>query len=521
MEIWDEAEREVAVGEVGEIVVCSRGVARGYFNQPELTQAVFRSDPTQPGQRQFKTGDLGWFDEQGLLHSAGRRDRQVKIRGHRVELREIEDRIAEFPGVANVAVGAWSGDDATTRLVANFSVEPGTTVTETSLRNWLRERLPHYMVPGLFRRIDNWPVLASGKIDREALVTPVVSPVLIDQPVGGAGQATTTEVKLIGICRRVFDCETIESNDNFFSLGGDSLHATSLLADIEAELGRKLSVEAILETPTLKELAEKLDAAPELAGNFIKLGGRKGDAVLFLVHGWGGAIAHYLGLAHLLRFAGPIVGLQGNEQFGKTDRPDSVPRLADYYADLILQEYPDKKYIMAGYSAGGVLAYAVAVALRAKGHPVELLVALDSRPNGLSLHRRGGMMWPYFRSRLSFHWKRLRGLKSRALLQYFTGRAQASVNLAKSVVRPVAPGQDYYIDMLNRHRLEPCEIPTAVVQCNRTREQLIEGWQYLSAGRAREHVLHGCHEHMLKGEALVKLVGMFERILDEHHISPK
>ena len=522
LQLWDENEELVEQpGEIGEIVVFAEGVARGYFGNPQLTAGSFRFDADDPTRRGFKTGDMAWMDRAGLLHSVGRKDRQVKIRGHRVELREIEELLVEFPGVTNSVAGAWSKGDSIMQLGVYYSVEVGTEVGESVLRDWLRERLPNYMVPQLFRRIEKWPTLASGKIDREALANPFPSTASTDQQGGGLVVTTDTEVKLLKIWQDVFANPDIEPTDNFFALGGDSLHATSLLSDIETAMGRRLSLEAIFATPNLRDLAAKIDAAPEVSGNFVRLGGRKGTQILLLVHGWGGTVTQFLDLAHSLRFDGPIVGLQGNEQTGRIDRPDSVPRLAEYYAELILREYPDKRYVLAGYSAGGVLAYTIAAALRAKGHPVELLIALDSRPNGVPLRRRGGMMWPYVRSRFSFHWQRLKGLRSRALWEYLTGRAQASLNLAKSVARPVAIGQDYYIDLLCRHRLEPCDIPMAVVQCDQTREQLTEGWQYLTGRYVRSYLFHGSHEQILRSDAVVEVASLLERILTDHQSRQK
>jgi amino acid adenylation domain-containing protein len=519
LEIWNELEREVSPGTIGEIVVCSRGVARGYFAQPALTQSVFRPAPILSQRRRFKTGDLGWFDETGRLFSAGRRDRQVKIRGHRVELREIEDRLAEFPGISNVAVGAWSNGDAITQLVAYFSWERHAHATEKILRNWLRERLPHYMVPSHFRRVEKWPTLASGKIDREALAAQFRASLLPDGV--EAETPTSAEAILRGIWERIFERTDIELTDCFFALGGDSLHATSLMVDIEVEMGKRLALNVIFESPTLRELAVRIEALPEVAGHLVRIGGGGGKATMLLVHGWGGSIAHYLDLAHSLRFDGLIVGLQGNEQFGRVDRPASIQQLAEYYTELILKEYPDQRYIVTGYSAGGVLAYVVAAALRAKGRPVELLITLDSRPNGVSLRRRGGMMWPYVQSRFSLHWQHLRALQLSAMWAYLTGRVQGSLNLAKSVARPVMSKQDYYIDLLCRHRLERCDIPTAVVQCQHTREQLIHGWQYLTGQRARGYQIQGNHEEILKGERVVELAALVERIVADHQIQPK
>jgi len=133
IQLWDEFENRVSDGSTGEIVVGSRGVARGYFQQPDLTARVFRQDASAPRLRWFKTGDLAWYDGDGILHSAGRKDRQVKIRGHRVELPEIEAVIADHPMIDNVVVKAWLDESQGTRLVAYYSSSGSVVVTGSTL----------------------------------------------------------------------------------------------------------------------------------------------------------------------------------------------------------------------------------------------------------------------------------------------------------------------------------------------------------------------------------------------------
>lgn len=514
LQLWDENELLVRPGEVGEIVVFGEGVAQGYYGDPGLTAERFRADPENPRRQGYKTGDLGWFDDAGVLHSAGRKDRQVKIRGHRVELAEIEAALAEHPQVEEIVVIGSADAEGRLRLVGYYSAAPQGSVLPLALRDWARERLPAYMVPTYFERMSTWPTTVSGKLDRGRL--PVA-----DLPQAEKAVAATEldwEQKLVTIWQHVFDIETVSVADDFFALGGDSLHATSLMAEIEAVSGKRLPASVLLEAPTLRELAKRVELAPARPGNFVSLGGGDGDTVLLMVHGWRGTITQYIALAGRLHFGGPVVGLQDDEQTGAATSYDSVTPLAQHYGDLIIQTYPDKKYVLAGHSAGGILAYVIATELKARGRAVELLIAIDSLPHGVPLPQRGGMMVPHLKTRFRVHADRIRTMEPRAAAGYLWQRMRAALLLAKKVVRPVQHGADKYGDLLARHRLDRSDTRVALIQCQETPQNLIHAWRFLVGDHVRNFPLDGNHDRILKHENAETVARRIETILTEYNL---
>ncbi|HEX8864951.1 MAG TPA: amino acid adenylation domain-containing protein, partial [Lentzea sp.] len=242
--ILDDALRPVPVGVLGEVCLGGAGVAHGYHGRPGLTADRFVPSPTAPGQRMYRTGDLARITQDGVLRFEGRRDAQVKIRGHRIEPGEVEARLTDHPDVAEAVVTAR--DD---RLVA-YVVGPA---TADDLRAHLRESLPEYMVPSVFVELDHVPHTPNGKVDRAALPDPSATPTSTRR----TGPRTPEEQTLHGIWAEVLDLrpEQISVFDSFFDLGGHSMLATRMVT----KLGHRLALREVFEHPTIAELATRLD----------------------------------------------------------------------------------------------------------------------------------------------------------------------------------------------------------------------------------------------------------------------
>jgi amino acid adenylation domain-containing protein len=252
----------VPPGVAGELWMAGAGLARGYLGRPALTAERFVPDPYgAPGSRAYRTGDLVRFRPDGELEFLGRIDHQVKIRGFRVELGEIEEILAGHPQVRECAVIIWEerweerreGVSDLRLLVAYLS---GETVTDGELRAWLGARLPEYMVPSLFVRLETLPHTPNGKIDRRALPAPERS--AGDGYVAPAGPA---EELLAEIWAEVLGLERVGVQDSFFALGGHSLLATQVASRVRSILGVELPLRRLFETPTIRELARALEAA--------------------------------------------------------------------------------------------------------------------------------------------------------------------------------------------------------------------------------------------------------------------
>jgi amino acid adenylation domain-containing protein len=245
------------IGERGEIAVRTPYLSRGYLNDAELTAARFIPNPLtgDPADRVYRTGDLGRYRLDGAVEPAGRVDGQVKVRGFRVELGEIEAALAKHPAVAEAVVAA-RGTDPHRALVAYAVPREGAGIEAQALRAHLKSILPDYMVPAAFVAIAAVPLTANGKVDRRALPEPEAVAAADSRP---AAPRTPTEEILAEVWAEVLRLESVGVNDDFFALGGHSLLATRLLARVQNALGVVVPLRALFEGPTVAELAGRVE----------------------------------------------------------------------------------------------------------------------------------------------------------------------------------------------------------------------------------------------------------------------
>ena len=235
-EVLDADRRSVPPGVIGELYLGGPGVARGYRNQPGLTAERFIDHPLRSGVRMYRTGDRVLQRADGQLHFIGRTDTQVKVRGYRIELSEVETALAAIDGVAECAVVLREDAPGEPRLVAYAS---GQDLTADALRESLRQRLPGHMMPAAFVLLPSLPLLTSGKIDRTRLPDPLREFITERAFVAPRGEL---EQQLAGIWRSLLGLERIGRDDSFFELGGDSLAAMRTVARIEALTGVRLTL---------------------------------------------------------------------------------------------------------------------------------------------------------------------------------------------------------------------------------------------------------------------------------------
>jgi len=254
--VLDEQMRLVPTGAPGELYIGGAGVAAGYLNDPDLTAARFVPDPfsTEPGCRLYRTGDRARTLPDGNIEFLGRTDRQVKVRGYRVEPGEIEAVLTQHPLVRQ-AVVVLKGEERRQRMVAYvLSMKLGRNTDE--VRQYLRERLPAYMLPSAILLLRSFPTTANGKVDLSALPDPDeerTRPLVAPQ--------TEVETKLAGIWLELLNTADISIHDNFFELGGHSLLATQVISRIRKIFNKKLPLRAIFDCPTIAKLAPAIETA--------------------------------------------------------------------------------------------------------------------------------------------------------------------------------------------------------------------------------------------------------------------
>jgi acyl-CoA synthetase (AMP-forming)/AMP-acid ligase II/acyl carrier protein len=257
--ILDESLRPVPVGMVGEVYIGGAGLARGYLNRPELTAERFVT--TSCGdcgtERLYKTGDLARYLPDGSIDFRGRIDQQIKIRGFRVELGEIEAVLGEHPAVQTSVVVAHENGVDSKRLVAYLVPAPGFNPTAPDLRAFLGTKLPDYMVPTTFVRLEALPLTAHGKVDRAALPDPDISDLGLDATF--VAPRTPVEEGLTEIVATLLGLEQVGIADHFFMLGGHSLLATQVIARVQDAFGVDLILRTVFEAPTVAELAREIE----------------------------------------------------------------------------------------------------------------------------------------------------------------------------------------------------------------------------------------------------------------------
>lgn len=260
--ILDQAGHPVPVGVAGELYLGGVGLARGYHNRPDLTAERFVPDPfsKEPGARLYRTGDLARYRADGAVEFLGRIDQQVKIRGFRIELGEIEAALVQHPAIAEAVVTAREDTPGNRRLVAYIVATQeqqaeGTAPSIETLRSFLQEKLPYYMVPAAFVFLEALPLLPNGKVDRKALPAPDMTRPDLEKAF--VAPRTPVEETLAGVWREVLGLDKVGVHDNFFDLGGASIQSLEIISKA-GEAGLQLSLEMLFEHQTIAELAAAL-----------------------------------------------------------------------------------------------------------------------------------------------------------------------------------------------------------------------------------------------------------------------
>jgi amino acid adenylation domain-containing protein len=254
------------IGIPGELYVGGGGLTRGYLNRPELTAEAFvpNTFSHEPGARLYKTGDLARYLSDGNIEFLGRSDHQVKVRGFRIELAEIEAVLAQHPAVRESAVLAREEVAGEKRLVAYVALDPiegGAAPTGVKLRSYLRQRLPEYMTPSVFVELDALPLTPNGKVDRRALPAPEKA--RPDLESAFAAPRNPIEEKLAEITAQILRIEKPGIHDNFFELGGHSLLATQFISRVRNAFQVELPLRIVFAGPTIAELAEAIEKGKE------------------------------------------------------------------------------------------------------------------------------------------------------------------------------------------------------------------------------------------------------------------
>ena len=521
--VLDASLEPVPVGVAGELYTGGDGVAIGYLNQPQLTAERFIPNPfsSHTDARLYRTGDCVRWRADGNLEFLGRTDSEVKIRGYRVELGEIETVLRDFPGIRE-AVVVRRDDIPADRPLVGYVVSDDSAVSTEDLRAHMRNRLPDYMVPSAFVVFDRLPLLPNGKLNRRALPAP--APPSAHVPSGSGPPTTLLEMELIRLWQRLFQREDIGRHDNFFALGGHSLLAARLAAEIDNLLGCKLPIAALFQSPTIESLTRRLGEenwAP-LWSSLVPLQPVGSKPPLFIAHGWGGDVYSHLGLAQLLPPDQPSYGLQAVGLDGKNPRHTTVEEMAAHYVREIRSHQPEGPYYLTGFSMGSLIAFEIAQQLYQAGQRVALLALLDPSLMPASWTVYGRTLAPFIWQRFQRHLQRWRDMPNRDRfssfrrcwtgIHYWLTRNRRKPPIIQAPPQssgepPRVPGfEDYYWAVASAYRLRRYPGSIEVFLSDSSDPGLATFWDHLARGGATLHRVPGTHREVLEPSHLPAMV---------------
>jgi len=425
--VLDQNREPQPIGVAGELCVGGVAVARGYLNRPELTAERFVPDPfsDDPDARLYRTGDLARWLPDGTVDFIGRTDRQIKVRGFRIEPGEIESVLERHPGVHAAAVTDRQDEGGHARLVAYLT--PGDSEAALGfdeLRSLVAEHLPAYMIPAAWVLVDEMPLTPNGKVDLDALPEPEFDRSATTEEL--VLPRTETERALASIWSQVLGVDEIGVYDNFFALGGHSLLAVRLFAQIERELGVRVPLATLFQTATIAGIVEMVDAEkhveePARWESIVPLR-PGGDRPPFFLLPW--VDGELLGYRELSEHWGgwPLYGLMAPGVDGRSLPLSTVEELASHYIAEIRKFQPHGPYYIGGFCSAGVVAYELGRQLSAQGEELGMIALIDSyfwgsrRPSRRTIERE---KWAQYRSadraaRVVWVRNRLRRLRHRA-----------------------------------------------------------------------------------------------------------
>ncbi|MEW6732068.1 MAG: amino acid adenylation domain-containing protein [Acidobacteriota bacterium] len=454
----------VGIGLPGELCVGGTGITRGYLDQADITAEKFIPDSFsgELGARLYKTGDRARLLNNGNIEFLGRIDYQVKVRGYRIEPSEIEIILTNHPSVRDCVVVAYEEKTGNIRLVA-YLVTKNQPATSNELINFLKEKVPEFMVPSAFLWLDAIPLTPNGKIDRQVLP---MSKLCLDDREDYVTARNQLEAVLVDIWCDVLAVERVSVQDDFFQIGGHSLLATQLISRVRDRFQIDLPLSKLFESPTVEKLAavlvtsgidiewltpltdpniQEIEAnvkhypalfeAISIARGEIAVGAIANSTIthnalvelqpqgsrppFFCVHPGSGSVGCYYHLARYLGNEQPFYGLQASGLDTKTMPLESVEEMAAYYLTALHLVQKHGPYFLGGWSSGGIIAFEMAQQLYRQGQSVALLALIDTvLPVGDETIDDAAILKELFVDRLDLSLEYLRRLSSDERIEY-------------------------------------------------------------------------------------------------------
>ncbi|MEM9216874.1 MAG: amino acid adenylation domain-containing protein [Cyanobacteria bacterium P01_F01_bin.150] len=502
----------VPVGVPGELHIGGDSLARGYLNRPELTSEKFISNPFRSKSKLYKTGDLARYDRDGNIEFLGRIDNQVKIRGFRIELGEIETVLTSHLQINQAVVMATEENTGHKRLVAYLVAS--SEITTAQLREYIKARLPEYMVPSAFVTLESLPLTPNGKVDRKAL--PAVD--YIKRETEYVAPRTAIELKLTQIWSSILNVQPVGAQDNFFELGGHSLLAVRLMSEIQQQFQKKLPLATLFQYPTVEQLASFLSSSVSPKNSIlvdIKTSGSQPP--LFCIHPVGGNVLCYADLARYLDSDRPVYGLQSLGLDGQQQPLTSIEEMASNYLEVIKQIQSQGPYHLIGWSIGGAIAYEMAQQLQAKNESVALLALIDTYAptliplpsdidRSMIINQLAQDLGGIYGQQLDISLETLRKIKPDEQVDYLFEQAKQQAIFPPEIQREqmLALWEVFQANLIANYHYQAQAYSDSIILLNASEalpelsEEQTHGWDSLVLGDIQTHTIIGDHYTIMK-----------------------
>ncbi|XZE54475.1 amino acid adenylation domain-containing protein [Planctomycetaceae bacterium SH139] len=536
--VLDQHQQLVPQGVAGELYLGGECLAHGYYHNDTFTQERFIANPLPelPLPRLYRTGDIACWNWQGQLEYLSRNDTQIKLRGHRVELTEIEVLLSHYPAVRQAVVNVKPNQQGGL-LIAHVIADRASASCD-ELKHYLAMRLPSYSVPQQIHIVDEFPKTATGKVDRQRLATWEPTDDTSEQQsqgaerhgTGDAVQAASNashsvrtpdrlEARLLTIWQTVLGNKSLTIESNFFAAGGDSLSAAMLFSRMEKAFGKAVSITTLVACPTVASLAElyrKQDSARAACwDSIVELSPRGTAAPLICCPGIDGHLLNFRELAKLIGQDRPVIGVQPVGLDGLREPLESIEEIAEFYLRAVRQAVPRGPYHLAGFSFGGVIAYELAQRLRREGEHVTL--AMIDATAGLPIpapwlqrvafHFRyaaackGRQRWSYLKERVEAFWFGMLYRFNRISMEQ---RLERIIDLSGNYAKVAAANMEALAAYQPQPALGPGTLYRAKQRANwpgKERDDPLVGWrEAFSAAKIEMVEVDGAHANMLSAE---------------------
>ena len=533
--IVDEQMNLLPPNAIGEIAIGGDGVGKGYLGRPELTAAKYIPNifSDKEDAIMYLSGDIGKLLPSNEVMCLGRIDHQVKVRGHRIEIGEIEHVLTSIEGVKSAIVLAKNDI-----LVAFIVVDYEFTSELDEIRLWrteLASQLPTFMVPHVFHILDKMPRTLNDKVDRTALLEYESNP---DSEEDYTEPRTAEEKLVAEIWQEILKKERIDIFSNFFEMGGHSIMAVNVMIKIEKKTGIRIPLSALFQHSTIEKFAKLLTTENEIPFDHlvpVKPNGYKPP--LFIVHGAG---LNILNFSHIIQHFDedqPVYAIQGVGPNGYDNWFESIEAMAKTYIDSILKINPNGPYALAGFSFGGIVAFEMARQLKEQGKTVSFIGLLDTHVDSSYYYASSSKKkmarfydrtrkWFDFSKEMLTSWKLLKlhlNLKKDYILKEYFGIKDTISEQEALALEQFIEANSMVDKIVNRYHLIPQDLEVELFRAEEDENHKIDpkylGWKKVALKGVNTHNISGNHLSIVAPPNDKILAQMLQKILDKRHMN--